>query len=152
MPDMDTVSRKALLEWLKKEFYSAKNRNDEGAMIAYQNLKYAIDINEIQFLPSTESEGEAALRVENERLRAELEDERRQHHFERDSHDITRESLSSTSETAVQRQPDPIRDNCATFKAPGQFTCQCPPGTCRDSGIKDGRESTPKTKEEAERR
>lgn len=46
----------------------------------------------------------------------------------------------------LQPTPDPVRDNCVTFNAPGQFTCQCEPGTCRDAsitipGITDGGET-----------
>lgn len=42
------IDKQKLLEWAKKEFYAALERKDEGAMLAYQNLKYAVDTNEIE--------------------------------------------------------------------------------------------------------
>ena len=56
---MVKIDRDELLEWLKKEFYTAKRENElttdaytrrytDGVMSAYQNIKFAIDTGEIK--------------------------------------------------------------------------------------------------------
>lgn len=56
---MTTVDKEMLLEWLKKEFYSAKEGKEkfddystrryyDGLMSAYQNLKFALYTDEIK--------------------------------------------------------------------------------------------------------
>jgi predicted RNase H-like nuclease (RuvC/YqgF family) len=71
-PIPEYIDKQKLLEWAKKEFYAAKERNDEGAMLAYQNLKYALDTKEIEsgtFDDHSAQEEIAKLKIERDWFR-----------------------------------------------------------------------------------